>query len=206
MECRDRPHGSWFRQSPRNDAGIGFIRPGEHPSHVDLGWWRRRAPRALSLGAVILVLASLVLPWWTQETRAQGGTLRDHVYPFTVDDRLRNEGIGDENFLVGALMLASFLCVLLLAGAGLAHNRWAWIGGPPAAIFALTAALIAYFQWPRLVDPELTFFWSEDFAIFGIPYTLAFYGNAGWFLAILGGILCPAVASVLMFPRPVHAP
>lgn len=149
--------------------------------------------------AFMLAMISLFVAWWGVTATFGNAERSVDAKPFRgfeEGDDLGTEAVLTGVFaLLGTLSLLAYLGLEIMEGLG---RRFAPLFTliPPAAavLFGLTAVLYTAFAWPTAGSNDVGFFDSREASVPGLGTVKnVFSASLGWYFAIVGLIVAPAV-------------
>lgn len=171
--------------------------PGELPD-VPL---RHRRSAPLAIAGLLLLVTSLLLPWWTIRYGYAAGqlSLTDSARPFVLDN-----GMTIRWTTVATGLIAAAACVLLflrIAGKEWRYNERTWRLTLTVAVLLTAAAFVSALAWPK----EIPAFWGsrsyvpQNVTVPGGMVVATARPGLGWWIAGVA-LLCIAAARRLMGP------
>ena len=148
-----------------------------------------RASRRLSLAAFILLVSSLVLPWWTIDYRGPDGRsyTEDNVYALRPHEAARDVPVAASG---GLTVAAGLLLMFRRAAQSWHHEPPSWRRDLWVCAAMLGAGTALAVGWPA---SDVAFWDAQDYEVDGLGYSLVAGPGVGWYLAALAaGLLATA--------------
>lgn len=154
--------------------------------------------------AALLLLLALFIPWWTVDIETDGffggNDASESAGPFNGNDLIEDEQASFAGLLTVVPLLAFVAGAIVQNMRGEPSRMTSSLLFGVGGLLALIAIVLAATTWP---GDDMTFWDSASSDGFGGSLSVNSYAAAGWYLALIGGLLGIVLA---MAPVPSDEP